>query len=441
MATHGGTGQSTDRHQPTAWRTTRRGALKVGALAGASLAVPWRADAATYTSLPARQADSIADAYGVCIHLPHLDTPYLDELRVADAITNLGARHVRDDLYLDNPRQYAGIAALYARGIDFNLVMGRPDRPGTPLAYALAAAALPPGAIASLEGVNEWDLFGRGRANWVDEVVTWQKDLYAAANTVPTLANLPVLSPSMAFRQNYQHLPDLSPWADVANAHMYPGGYKPGTEIDNITAALRKVVATEPIVTTETGYHNATATTSGHNPVSERAGGFYAPRLLLEHIRRGHARTFSYELIDQFNDTQRTNPEANFGLLRRDWSPKPAYTATQRLLRLVADPGGAFTPKPLSLAASGWPADGRYVLTQKRNGSYVLLIWRDVSVWDVAARKDVSVPAASITYTFPRRYKMVVDSINGSTRPTVKTGTSLKLSVGGGVFAITLTPA
>ena len=92
-------------------------------------------------------------------------------------------------------------------------------------------------------------------------------------------------------------------------------------------------------------------------------------------------------------------------------------------------------------ALAGWPADGRYVLTQKRNGTYVLLLWRDVSVWDVATRKDVTITAANLTYTFPRRYKMVVDHINGSTTPTTKTGTSLKVAIGGGVTAVTLTPA
>ncbi len=74
------------------------------------------ADAATYTTLPATQADKVVDSYGVGIHLPFLDTPYADATKVADALGDLGVRHVRDDLFLDNPRQYAGIETVATGG-------------------------------------------------------------------------------------------------------------------------------------------------------------------------------------------------------------------------------------------------------------------------------------------------------------------------------------
>ena len=64
------------------------------------------------------------------------------------------------------------------------------------------------------------------------------------------------------------------------------------------------------------------------------------PRLLLEHFMRGEQRFYSYELIDEFVDPEQTNPEANFGLLRRDLTPKPAYTAMKTLL------GPAVGPRP-----------------------------------------------------------------------------------------------
>ena len=153
-----------------------------------------------------------------------------------------------------------------------------------------------------------------------------------------------MLAPALAFKWNYVTAGDLSQNADYANGHMYPGGYRPSNEISQITAAIRGSIANKPLVTTEAGYHNAMNTTNGHRPVPEDVAGVYLPRLLLEHYLRGEKRLYSYELIDEFADPGLTNPEANFGLLRRDWSPKPAFTAMKNTLALLDDPGPSFTP-------------------------------------------------------------------------------------------------
>ena len=120
--------------------------------------------------------------------------------------------------------------------------MGRPDKPGTPADYVDTVADLPQGAVESVEGVNEWDLFGATRPGWATEAATWQQELYEETKANPATSHLPVLSPSMAFKWNYAALPDLSAWSDKANAHMYPGGWKPSNEISQITGALRTVV-------------------------------------------------------------------------------------------------------------------------------------------------------------------------------------------------------
>ncbi|MBC2960292.1 hypothetical protein [Nocardioides deserti] len=391
--------------------------------------------------LPARPADSLVDAYGVGIHTPFLDTPYADAGRVADALADLGVRHVRDDLFLRNPRQYKAIRTIAKRGIDFDLIMGRPDRPGTPADYVRTLAEeLPKSAVEAVEGINEWDHFGRGR-DWAREAAAWQRELYEKVKGTPATAHLPVLSPALAFSRNYLMLPDLSPWSDVANIHAYPGGEKPGTALDTMVEALRAVLSPKPVVTTEAGYHNATRTTNGHRPTSERAAGLYLPRLLLEHVQRGQARVYSYELIDEFRDAAKTNPEANFGLLRRDWSPKPAYTAMKTMLGLLADPGPSFAPTPLDLGLSGWPLDGRYVVTQKRDGTYVVLMYRNDSVWDTSTRRDLALDATNVRLDFPRSYGMTVHRLGESAQPVRRTkGTSITLPVDGAVTALTLDP-
>lgn len=396
------------------------------------------ASALSYTSLPAMASDAVVDAYGVGIHLPFLDTPYVDATRVADALTDLGVRHVRDDLFLNDPRQYDGLRTVAARGIGFNLIMGRPDRSGTPADYVRTVAELPTGAVESVEGINEWDLFGATRPEWAGEAALWQQQLYSAVKADPRTAHLPVLSPSMAFKTNYGALPDLSPWSDRANAHMYPGGRRPTNEVTQITSALRAVVPSKPLVVTEAGYHNAVNTTGGHLPVSEAAAATYLPRLLLEHVRSGHERVYSYELIDEFADPGATNPEAHFGLLRRDWTPKPAYTAMRSLLGLLADPGPAFVPRALLLASTGWPGDGRYLVTQKRDGSYVVLLWRDTEVYDPVLRRPLPDPVADVRLHFPRSYDMGVHRLGDRASRRVAASSSITVPIDGTVTALTL---
>ena len=384
-------------------------------------------------------ADSVVDAYGVGIHTNFLDTPYRDADAVAAAVKDLGVRHVRDDLYLDAPRQYAAIRTVAAAGARFDLILGRPDGAATPADYVATVARLAPGAVESIEGVNEWDL--KGGDGWVPEMVGWQRGIWEAARANPATADLPVLSPALAFRWNYAAVDDLSPWSDFANAHMYPGGHRPTTEIARILQALLGTVPGRPVVTTEAGYHNAVNARSSHPAVPEDVAGAYLPRLLLEHVALGDHRMYSYELIDSFDDPGLTNPEAHFGLLRHDLSPKPAYVAMKRLLHRLADPGPSFDPGSLAFRVDGLPADGRTLLTQKRNGRFVLLLWRDVTLYDPAKKAYLPATASDVTLQLARRARMVVrrPSEPGFTAPVTR-GRSLPLRLDGQVTAVTIEP-
>ena len=117
---------------------------------------------------------------------------------------------------------------------------------------------------------------------------------------------------------------------------------------------------------------------------------------------------YGYELVDEFLDPAKTNPEAHFGLLRHDWSPKPAYTAMKNLLGLLSDPGPAFEPGSLPVIVDGWPSDARVVTTQKRDGDFVLLLWRDEPLWDPVTRQRETVTPQDVTLRFGEAHELSV---------------------------------
>lgn len=420
----------------------------VGVAHAAASEPPRDVQALGVQEVQAIQADSVVDGYGVCIHTNYLNTPYLDYRAVGRALTDLGVRHVRDDLYLAAPRQYAVIRSIADRGIGFDLILGRPNGGASAADYVRTVAdELPASAVDSLEGANEWDLFSGGGDEWPAEVEAWQRELHAAIQANPATESMPLLAPALAFRWNYAKLGDLAPYADVANAHMYPGGFKPSNQIGQITSAVRSVFPHGPLVTTEAGYHNAVGAESSHPGVPEDVAGVYLPRMLLEHIGRGESRMYSYELIDEFPDLPGTDlpgadltgpdPESHFGLLRHDLSPKPAYTAMRNLLGLLADPGPSFAPGSLPLTASGLPSDARYLLTEKRDGTFVLLLWRDVSIYDTSTEQEVAVVPDDVTLRLPSAVRWTSYRPSDQAEPVATTtASSLSLPLDGEVTAV-----
>lgn len=398
------------------------------------------AAAAAPAALPqvqARPADSLVDAFGVSIHTNYLDTPYADTVRVKNALVDLGVRHVRDNLNMSVPQAYPAMREIASAGIRFDLIMGRPGSWQTPAKLVeTIAQQFPTGVVESLEGANEYNL-DENALDWVLELRTHQRDLWEAADANPATAGLPVLAPALGQRTGFDQIADLGQYADYGNAHLYPGGRPPSWGIDWMTAAEAIVVPGKPVIFTESGYHNATNTTSGHNPTPESVVGGYAPRLLLEHYLRGTTRVYNYELLDERADPGKTDHEAAFGLLRHDFSPKPSYTALRNLLDLVADPGPAFGPGRLGYSIAGATSDLRQVLVQKRSGEFVLLLWRDQSLYDPSTGEVRTVPPRTMTLQLEDRARIAVHQPSTGAAPVSSTaGTSVPLTLGGQVVAV-----
>lgn len=432
--------------RPARRRTALTGLLALGVVLGTALVgTAATTSSATAVSLPrvqAAQADSFTDSYGVCVHMGYTDTAYGDMTKVASSLKNLGVRHVRDDWVMDNTwrgdrmRQTAAAA-----GVKFNVIMGKPNSPESAAQFvnSVATATAGSGFVESLEGANEWDI--SGDPHWAANNRTRQQALYAAAKANPTTASLPVLAPSMAFPNNLAAMGDMSGMADLGNGHLYPGGRNPSYNLGTTVPALVGSVGNKPIDVTETGYTNALNTTDGHRPASEDAAATYLPRTLLENYSRGVHRTYSYELVDEKPETTLTDVEQHFGLMRNDWSPKPAYTALKNLLALTSDPGASFIPGSLSYQATG-TNDLRQVLLQKRDGTFELMLWRDVSVWDQTTGNPLGVTPAPVNVSLATPADVQVYRPNASASPvnTQSATTSVPLSMDGQVTVVQIKP-
>jgi hypothetical protein len=352
------------------------------------------AGAAPAAAVPvsARPADTFVESVGVNVHLGYTDSPYEDGAVVRNRLLDLGVRYVRDGISQGRPDVYRRMRELAEHGVRADLIVGDPlQRWGSgPLEAQLdliARELAPAGVVASLEGPNEYD--NQGRDDWVHTVRDYQRRLFDGARSRPALAGLPVLGPTLVHRESRDRLGDISQWLDQGNMHPYPGGGAPDRDVhleDELRLAAKNS-ASKPVQATETGYHNGVASDSGHLPASEAAVGVYMPRLYLDYFRRGVARTFAYELIDQRPDPGHTDREANFGLLRHDLSEKPAYTALKRMLALLSDRGPGFDARGLDLTIEGATAGLRRLLLQKRDGTHYLVLWRAEQVWDPEGRR------------------------------------------------------
>ena len=421
---------------------SRRGFLAAAPavlLAGGAVAGRQSALAAGPTAVRASRSDVVADMLGVSLQTSNLSGPYQRKDLVKARLKELGARYLRDRLFPGNAGQIAYLQDLAAGGIRSNLVMGDPNyTTGTPEQLVSLAASRLPGAVASFEGANEWDI--KGGANWVPEARTHQQRLFRAVQADSRVAAVPVLGPSLGLRNRYDDLGNLAPVLDRGNVHLYQGGYVPNFRAEGELRAARQVSGSKPIQVTETGWHNLSNSTFGHNYTPEDVAGTYAPRMLAEYFRVGVRRVYLYEFCDRTPTPQLKDYQQHFGLVRTDFSRKPAFTSLANLIRLVSDRGPSFRPGELVYVATG-PDDLQQVLLQRRDGRYLLLLWRNVSIYNPDTRRRLSPANQDVRVLCPTATRVRVFRPSGSSAATIPDGPPNKtdLRIGGEMVVLEIT--
>lgn len=352
---------------------------------------------------PVYAADTFVDSVGVNVHMSYSDTPYARVPEVRRAVRELGVRHVRDGLVLDRADQYRALRALAGDGARSDLILGDPaGRFGTgslrdqvrTLETELSDA------VETVEGPNEYDN-NSDDPDFAATLQTYQERLNKSIDETTRLAGLEILAPSLVMQESYGELGDITANADFGNVHPYPGGQPPEASLEPQIEIGRSAFGDLPVMATETGYHNAINYEGDAQPgVPEEAAASYLPRLLLDYFRAGVPRTYLYELLDQRQDTEKSDLEGNFGLVRNDFSRKPAFTALRNTLDLLADPGPEF--KPEYLGHSIVNGDGiRMLLLAKRDGSHYLALWRPgTALWSTDAKRKVTPDPVTVRVDF-----------------------------------------
>lgn len=336
----------------------------------------------------AKMADSFVDGIGMNTHLNYFNTAYGNAGVVKDKLIALGVRYIRDAAASNHDH----IFDLHKRaGIKLIAGVAVTDDPqGRHWMGTLVPERIPEvlnndfdryanaGVLLAIENPNERAINPKAR----DFAVRLYQEVKSRSN----MKNLPMIGPSVYDNSHWNNVGDVSAHLDICNIHSYPGGAQPTNGIENNLNAAKTTCAGKVgnFWVTETGYHNALYNDCnydgcwGHPAVSERAMAKYVPRNFAVWFARGSGRTFQYEFVDEFPETDRINQEQHFGLLRNDLTEKPAYWALRDTVALLKDPGAAFQPGKLNYTLQGDLTNVRQVLLQKRDGRFYLLLWQEV---------------------------------------------------------------
>lgn len=406
------------------------------------------------------RSDDFVEDMGINTHLGQTGGTNPNPYAQSDAellIGQLGIRHIRENLG-PTPAYYRLDNLFNAYGIRATLI-GRHTIP--PANYVQLLKDHP--AIEAVEGLNEPD---HPNAAYTYQTLTdnkttknfaataaYQADLYAAIKGDPATASRPVLGPAMAGSFNARFLAPIA--ADVLAMHSYAEGFMPSasrTDAGKVRDARQMAGpgAFKPLVVTETGYHTASGYNGFPYRVNESVQAKYLMRSFADFFNQGMA-SYIYEVFDEGLDT--TDKEHNFGVLRNNRTAKPAHDAIKNLIALLGEGTWnttsktwslpSFSPTPLDYTVTGATQHLRHTLLQRSDGRYRVLLWNDVSSYDVNTHLPIATPPANVTLTFNQPFAAASTYLLGSTAPTsaLSWPRSLSLAVPDEIMVLDLVPA
>ncbi|MGF1486436.1 MAG: hypothetical protein ACFBSE_04915 [Prochloraceae cyanobacterium] len=181
--------------------------------------------------------------------------------------------------------------------------------------------------ISALEGPNEYDYVDPNLdSNWSETLRAFVKEFYQQMRADPWFDGIPYVGPSFARDYSMQELGDISAYIDAGNLHLYTN---PPTQSDRFNIKYSGYVSGNlPLYTTEMGNNTKTVT-------EEIEQARLYPRMYLVNFDRGVIRSHAHVLID--SDSNSSNGQKRYGIVRSDFTYKPAAVAIKNTIALLRD--------------------------------------------------------------------------------------------------------
>ena len=339
------------------------------------------------------------------LHLSN--SSYGDFETVKARLLELGVRHIGDGLCPTCEHQIDRLKRLAALGIRANLGLGNQNDSAVMQQGLQVIRNRLRDAVVSVTGPNEPDI--SGDPQWIAHTRAYQAELYPGEGrpgppAPPGDRAEPRLPPRAAA------LGDLSAHLDEGNIHPYPAGVLPMADLALEHQLAAHVAGNKPLVATEVGYHNDISFTGIHGghqseparPTrpgwSSRASGTASrgPICSSSPTRGAPPRRRLGA-----SPAQATRSDCCAGTFREGLPSSHSATSCERSRR--ARP--RWPPGGLRYGLEGAGPDVRQLLLRAADGSYALVLWRQVSVWDRDALRDLSPTTQRLVWCSASRWR------------------------------------
>lgn len=285
---------------------------------------------------PEPEPSEVADLVAVRVFPHYSSRNYGEHEKVLTLLGQLGIKRISGLL---GPSTVQHVGGFYKKafdryGIKTWFTVGAPREVLTDAQWTAIGNALK--GAPHVEIVSGWNEPNHSRgggtlpSNWADTTAAHQARLWDIAHPLGLMVGTPQLW-SGTMSTHDADLKKLAPKIvgkyDTTSWHLYPRGTVGKDWVDRFYGLYESVLGKHPVVCTEAGYFTGSADGTGANPVTEAQQADFLPKHVRLYTDRGDRISY-FELLDDPSGGR----EGSLGLVRADWTPKPAFGTLRDML-------------------------------------------------------------------------------------------------------------